>query len=221
MKNANRINWRESLSQVPRWIKESALVNACFLVVFAGANFLTGLHAWRIPIHFPWEGSIPFVPQASLVYLSIAPTMTLVAYSLKGKHSELVHFRTVLVVEILVAGMFFLLVPAELAPGFARSAPSPWSALVVAASTVGMRYNLFPSLHVAFSWTTAWHGSRGRSMTIGIALFLWAGLVTVSTLVLHLHHVLDLAGGILLAGIVEYRYRPTLICPPITPSRQV
>lgn len=207
--------------QIPRWVQESLLVNVCFLLVFAGTNFLTGLHDWRVPIHFSWEGSIPFVPQASLFYLSIGPAMTLIAFSLRGNTTALVRFRKVLVMEILLAGVGFLLLPAALAPGFARSAEPPWSALVAASTTVGMRYNLFPSLHVAFSWSTAWHGSQGRSPALRSTLLLWAGLVTASTLALHLHHVLDLAGGILLAGIVEYRYRPTLTCPPNTPSQPV
>ncbi len=190
----------------------------CFLLVFAGANHITGLHGWRVPIHFSWEGVLPFLPQASLVYLTIGPTMGGVAFSLRNDPTALVHFRKVLVAEILIAGAFFLMLPAELAPGFARSAPPPWSFWVAASATIGMRYNLFPSLHVAFALSTAWHGSTDRSRAIRGLLFLWAGLVMVSTLVLHLHHVLDLAGGLLLAGMIEYRYRPTLTCPQTTPS---
>lgn len=194
-------------------------VTFCFLVVFAGADFLTGLHGWRVPIHFSWERGIPFLPQASLLYLTIGPTMAGVAFSLREDAFALIHFRKVLVVETLVAGAFFLFLPAELAPGFARSASPPWSFWVAASAAMGMRYNLFPSLHVAFALSTAWHGSRGRSRAIRGLLFLWAGLVMVSTLVLHLHHVLDLAGGLLLAVMIEYRYRPTLTCPQTTPSQ--
>lgn len=206
------------LNRLPRWIQESVWVTSCFLVVFAGANFLTGLHGWRVPIHFSWEGKIPFLPQASLLYLTIGPTMAGVAFSLRQDASALIHFRRVLVAETLAAGAFFLLLPAELAPGFARSAPPPWSFWVAASAAMGMRYNLFPSLHVAFALSTAWHGSTRRSRMIRGLLFLWAGLVMVSTLVLHLHHVLDLAGGLLLAGMIEYRYRPILTCPQTAPS---
>lgn len=206
------------LNRLPLWLRESVWVTFCFLVVFAGANFLTGLHEWRIPIHFSWESRLPFLPQASLLYLTIGPTMGGIAYSLRTDPAALVHFRRVLVAETLVAGAFFLFLPAELAPGFARSAPPPWSFWVAASAAMGMRYNLFPSLHVAFALSAAWHGSMGRSKAIRGLLFLWAGLVMVSTLVLHLHHVLDLAGGLLLAGMIEYRYRPTLTCPPTTPS---
>ncbi len=204
---------------IPLWLQESVWVTLCFILVFAGTNFLTGLHEWRIPIHFSWEAGLPFLPQASLLYLTIGPTMGGVAFSLREDPFALVHFRKVLVAEILIAGAFFLLLPAELAPGFARSAPPPWSFLVTASATIGMHYNLFPSLHVAFALSTAWHGARGKSWAIGVLLFLWAGLVMISTLVLHLHHVLDLAGGLLLAGMIEYRCRPSLTCPQIPPSQ--
>lgn len=199
---------------IPRWLREALLVACCFAVVYGGANLLAGLHGWRIQVHGAWELGLPFRPEFAPVYLSISPVMVLVAFLLRQDPEALRRLRRVLVAEILVAGLCFLLLPAELAPGFARPAPVPWTAWLAACAAVGLRYNLFPSLHVAFAVTTAWHAPRRARA----GLFLWAVLVAAATLLLHLHHVLDVAGGLLLAWVVENRSRPRPPCPPLPPS---
>lgn len=201
--------------RIPPWLRESLTVGVCFGIVFVGGNTITGLHGLRVPLHFPWELNLPFRPEAAPIYLSISPVMTLVAFSLRKDPAALVRLRRVFVAEILVAGAFFLLLPAELATGFARSAPAPWTAWGEACAVVGLRYNLFPSLHVAFAVSTAWNATRKARPW----LLLWAGLVAAATLLLHLHHVLDVLGGVLLAWIVENRIRSFPPCPPPNPSQ--
>jgi membrane-associated phospholipid phosphatase len=63
-----------------------------------------------------------------------------------------------------------------------------------------VRYNCFPSLHVAQSFLAAfacWRVHRG----VGGAAFVWATLVGVSTLFTKQHYFLDVASGALLAYV--------------------
>ena len=192
------------MKRLPLWIRESLLVAGCFALVYGGANALAGLHAWRIAVHLPWEARIPFIPAFAPVYLSISPMMTIVAYLLRRDADGVRRFRRVLVAEILIAGVFFVVIPADLGPGFPQEATPPWKGWMEACRQVGLAHNLLPSLHVAFAASTAWHAPRAWRPW----LMLWAFLVLLATLLLHLHHLLDVAGGILLALIVENRTSP-------------
>ena len=107
-----------------------------------------------------------------------------------------------LTVETLVAGVFFLTLPlmqaypARVATGFGGS-------IFRFADRLNMDYNEFPSLHIAFAVTAAIVFGR-RCGPLGRALCSqWILSVAVSTLFLHEHHLLDLAGGLALglAGV--------------------
>ena len=68
--------------------------------------------------------------------------------------------------------------------------------------------NTFPSGHVTFSWVMFWgvfHSTAART-TIGLKslAFLWAFGVSLSTLVLKQHYVVDVISGIFLATTTFY-----------------
>jgi membrane-associated phospholipid phosphatase len=122
-----------------------------------------------------------------------------------------------------VAGISFLLFPAELA--YPRHDPGAWSGFFAIARAMALPYNLVPSLHVAMSWIclAAYSAHCGVA---GKALFAtWAAAIALSTLLTHQHHLLDVATGIALAvagkRFIYDRRRARLLDmqrPPASPS---
>jgi membrane-associated phospholipid phosphatase len=63
-----------------------------------------------------------------------------------------------------------------------------------------VRYNCFPSLHVAQCFLAAFAVHRVHR-GVGMVAVLWAFLVGVSTVYTKQHYVLDVVGGIVLASV--------------------
>ena len=102
----------------------------------------------------------------------------------------------------LTAAPVFLLLPFEAAyPEPTASELGPWRTLYELADDANLRFNSCPSLHVAWSIVCidVFAGKAGR---VGkVLLWLWGAGLMLSTLLLHQHHLADVAGGLLLALI--------------------
>jgi len=61
-------------------------------------------------------------------------------------------------------------------------------------------YNCFPSLHVGFSMTAGLWTYYADKTKFGLAVLIWAILVSVSVLFVKEHYIADLLGGAILAG---------------------
>jgi hypothetical protein len=119
-----------------------------WVVVYHGADAITGAHGFRVRLHFDSELAIPFVPSALLVYHSLNLVFLPAPFILRSREE----FQTLalsLAVVTLVAGIGFLLVPGEVA--YAPADPGAWASLYDFSRRIVLRYNLFPSLHVAMS----------------------------------------------------------------------
>jgi hypothetical protein len=148
--------------------------------------------------------ALPFVPAAAPIYLSVAFVLALAPFVLQTRR-EFVPFFVMLTAEVLIAGLIFLIVPVE--QGFRERISG--STLFRIADALNLEYNEIPSLHAAFAVTAALVFGK-RCGPLGKSLFwIWAAAVLVSALLMHEHHVLDLAAGAALGfvtvGVVEYR----------------
>lgn len=146
------------------------------------------------------DHSLPVEPVWSFVYLSLFLAALLPAFVV---HQQELVRRTVnayLAVWI-VAYVFFVAYPTigpRPAGHIIGDEFSAWMLRSIYASDV--RYNCFPSLHVAQCFLAALvcaHIHRG----VGIVAGLWAALVGISTLYTKQHYVLDVISGALLAYI--------------------
>jgi membrane-associated phospholipid phosphatase len=172
-------------------------VTLWWIVVYHGADWLTGMRSQRVRIHLDAELAMPFVPQFILAYLSMDLVFVPAPLILRSRR-ELEALALSLMAATALAGVCFLLIPAELAyPDFDAGA---WSGLFRFARTVALTYNLVPSLHVAMSciclaaYATRC-GSAGKAL-----LGAWAVAIVLSTLVTHQHHLLDVVSGLALAA---------------------
>jgi len=176
-----------------------------FESTYFATNHLTELHGTRLQLHSSLELAIPFVPSMALVYLSLNVMLALTPFMLRTWR-EIVPLCLVMTGETVICAVFFLLLPVDL--GYAAHGDSgAWGRFCDGVSTVSLRYNNLPSLHVAFAFTAAM-AFGARCGPTGRRLFLiWAGSIAASTLLIHEHHVVDVAAGIILALAMRGVYR--------------
>ncbi|MBI1784927.1 phosphatase PAP2 family protein [Candidatus Sumerlaeota bacterium] len=175
----------------------SAAYGAIFLLVYGGADILTDHYAHRGAIYFGFEPAIPFVPPMVLAYLSINVLLGIAPFVFR-RWDEMMPLFLALTAETVLAGFLFLVLPLRCVY------PEPtlsgvWGMLYRVADAVNLRHNEFPSLHVALTVTAAWaYGTRCKT-TGQTLLSLWAGSIVASTVLIHAHHLVDVAGGLALA----------------------
>lgn len=181
-------------------------VGALFAAVFVGAEWITRLHGWRLRLVLPGETEVPLVPAWTWMYCSVYLPILGAPLVLRSS-SELQRLARVLTGVIVVAGIAFLLVPAELAYAPATLEDAGATATLFRwADALNLDHELFPSLHVAFSATCLGVFSLRALPVVQVVLGTWAGLVGVSTVLTHQHHVVDVLAGWVLAAVAVRRY---------------
>lgn len=88
--------------------------------------------------------------------------------------------------------------------------------LFVAIHTFDKPHNLFPSMHVAFAFILRWTYHRHVRGLPRLLFHGWFLCVSLSTILVHQHHLVDLAGGLALAILCCY-----LITEDACPTAQV
>jgi membrane-associated phospholipid phosphatase len=178
-------------------------VAAWFELVYAGANFVTAQHHYRVRVHFPAELRIRFMPATVLAYVSIYPLFWSAPFILRSRR-ELRSLAVALAVVIGVAGLFFLALPAR-----SVFPPLPdmgaWTGLVRGTKWVALENNLMPSLHVALTVVCVAVYARQAKSVAKVLLWLWAATIAASTLFLHQHYVADVITGFAL-GLAGVRW---------------
>ena len=177
-----------------------SLVNAIwFAVVYGGADSLTARRSFRVPVHCTAELRIPFVPGMTLVYMSLYLLFLLAPFVLRTRREFRKAVFTMAVV-IACGGIGFLLFPAQLVFAPPQEGElGAWAGLYHFADALNLTYNLLPSLHVAFAVACVAIFSPRASRTGKVLLWSWAVLIAASTVLIHQHHVLDVATGWVLA----------------------
>jgi membrane-associated phospholipid phosphatase len=194
-------SWFPGWRHLGRAVNLAIIVLIAFCVVYGGADYLSRGRT-LVKVHFDAELSIPFVPAMTLAYVSMYGLFVLAPFLLRTKR-ELRALAGALIASILVAGVCFLLWPAEAA------FPEPedlgiWAGLYHAADRINLRYNMVPSLHVALSIATVSILARRGARWFAAMLWNWGALISLSTLLMHQHHLLDVATGAVLGIAVDH-----------------
>ncbi len=197
-------DWRSAVvalparTELPLLIAMSAAFGAWFYGIYWLAYQYTGAVAERLRVDLAWEAAIPFWPWASVLYMTITPLLLLAPFVLRTART-LAPLFAALVLQVAIAGVAFVLFPAELgypAPVITGPAAVPFAVM----KAINLTYNLVPSLHVAFACTAAAVLARAGGPRWAFGLWLWGIAIVASTLVTHQHHVLDVAAGAALAA---------------------
>lgn len=178
-----------------------------FFAVYPTTNWITSLRPEPLHLYIRAELAVPFVPQFIWAYLSmyvlfLVPPFLLPAARMPALGKQLIG-------GTLMSGLLFLLLPAEL--GFARMLPAgaPYAGIFAAVFSIDHPYNLVPSLHVIFSTAIALACADASKAVVRVALHAWLIAIVASTILVHQHHVLDLASSFVLVFLLRRRYTVT------------
>lgn len=164
-----------------------------FALVYGGSDWLTAHRSLRVPIHLPIELSIPLIPSAVLIYMSIYVLFLIGPFIVRDRREFAALIRA-LALATLMGGVGFLLVPSRAA--FADPGDlGIWASLFHFADRLNLDYNMVPSLHVGLSVCCIAAFARLASPPGRILLWTWAAAIALSTLLTHQHHVVDVVTG--------------------------
>lgn len=181
------------------WIKFQLSFFALFFPIYLGAAWLTDLDE-AFPLYWQWETRIPLVDWMVLPYLALYPIFVLPLFHLSARQYAGLTRQSVF--TLLVAGLTFLLLPAQL--GFPATVPDgPFAPFLQLVKSVDTPYNLVPSLHVAFTALLLLVCAQFSPPRLGGIYIGLLALVSVSTLFVHQHHVIDILAGIALALVAR------------------
>ena len=183
----------------------SAGLSILFLVVYSGCNWITARRPGVGTFYFEWERGIPFVPFMILPYMSI-DLFFVAAPFLCRTERELRTFSQRVICAIVVAGVCFLLFPLRFA--FPRPHADGWlGAIFDWFRGMDSPHNLLPSLHAALMLILLDVYFRHSRGLIRIAIIAWFSLIAVSPVLTYQHHVVDIAGGFVLAACCFWLFR--------------
>ena len=158
----------------------------------------------------PLDKAIPFMPEFVWIYQSLLPVIAVTMVLLvKSKRLFFNTFWACLAATFIIH-VFWISFPSfyprpELIPeGISE-------ALVQFSYDIDNSSNTFPSGHVAFAWIMFFgvRGSQKAKEVQGLArlYLLWAIGVSLSTLAIKMHYVVDIVGGIAVASFCFYTMR--------------
>lgn len=180
-------------------------VGVAFFAVYPTTNWLASRRETHAALYFDAELVLPFIPEAIWLYLSMYILFALPPFFLAP--AGLRRLGRELIVGTLISGAVFVALPAKL--GFARMLPEdePYRSLYAGLFQVDHPFNLVPSLHVVYMTAITLAIARNTNAYWRAAAYGWLGMVVVSTVLTHQHHLLDVAAGLLLALIATAIYR--------------
>jgi membrane-associated phospholipid phosphatase len=189
-----------------------------FVLIYGGADYLTGLHGFRVPLHLSFELDLPFVPAMIVFYNSLHFVYLMTGFVLRTRQE----IRAIVIVWFcvtLIGGFIFLLLPAEDAyPTPTDAELGPWRGMFRPADRANLHYNSCPSLHVAWAIVGVDIFARRAQVVGKTLLWIWGVCMMVSTVLLHQHHLVDVLGGFSLAllatRILYPRVRDGRVFPP-------
>lgn len=188
------------LQRLKSFLWWALLVGIAFFGIYPTTNWLTGLRNAHHAIYWPGELQIPFVSEFIWVYLSMYLLFTLPPFFLDPPALKRLGVR--LIVATVISGAIFLAFPAKL--GFARVVPNAalYRDLYATLFSLDQPFNLMPSLHVVYSSLIALAIMRSAGAYSRGIISIWLIVIVSSTVLVHQHHLADVAAALLLtAGV--------------------
>lgn len=197
----------------------SLYLSGLFIAVYGATNWLTSLRSDVGTWYFDWERNIPFVPWLIVPYMSI-DLFYAAAPFLCADLPELRALRRRMTLAILVSGAFFLVLPLRFA--FPRPETTDWTGPIFRfLHGFDRPYNMFPSLHIAIRTILADSYGRHSRGLVRVLSHIWFSLIGLSTVLTYQHHVIDVAGGFVLALFCYYLIPERKDRQPVTSNPRI
>jgi membrane-associated phospholipid phosphatase len=168
---------------------------------------LSDMRAVRYPLYFAWESKIVFREWALPLYFSLDIAVILFPFLFKSWRDAIAPVGTLLA-QTAIAALFFVLVPID--PGYETTGVwGPYFYDYFGVENLS-RWNHAPSLHVSYVFTMAWLIGKRYNNTMLVTSLTWAVAVSISTMLVHEHHLLCVLSGFALFVFTMVSVYPAL-----------
>ncbi len=189
-----------------------AVVLSSFILIYYTTNSYAASCQERYHMYASWELQIPLVPQMIIIYLGYVGIFGVVPFVFKTPNAIKALALSMLTM-LLTSGLIFVLFPGNL--GYTRQANSTeYGFLFSLLYAIDKPHNLFPSLHVSFAFLCALgmiHQTKQKWFHVFMKI--WFALVCLSVVLVHQHHLFDIALGMLLSWVVHRKVYLGTISP--------
>jgi len=177
-------------------------IGVLFFMLYPLSNWFTAQREDIYHLYLSSELAIPFIPEFIWIYSSFYLLFILPPFFLDEQ--RLVRLGKVLVWGTVLSALLFLLFPAEL--GFERVVPEGvYAHLYETLFSIDHPHNMAPSLHVIYSAAIIYAVFEAtRSLWVRVAVTLWLFLISLSTLFVHQHHLIDVVLGLVIVFLLYY-----------------
>lgn len=179
-----------------------------YIVIIAIFNLLTyfGIQGLitsnTIDLLTPFDQAIPLVPEFIWIYNSLIPVLLASCVFLLRTKKVFWTTCVAFLVATVVLDVFYVVMPSFYPrESFEIANASTW--FLNLTREIDGSNNTFPSGHVALSWLLFWATSNSTTLKnkkkIKLVFGLWAFAISLSTLTLKQHYIVDVIGGFVLA----------------------
>ncbi len=199
--------WRmPSAGALRTYLSYALIVALLFVIGYGGANWLAAQRATHLKLFFDAELAIPLLPAMIWIYLSINLLFVLPVFRLDTEELRLLGRR--MIAATVAATLIFLAMPTTI--GFARlDTANDGHAIFQLLYALDHPFNSVPSLHVAYSTLILTALARNGRWLLKATLATWLALIMASTVLIHQHHMLDIASALLLVALICLALPPT------------
>lgn len=176
-------------------------VGIAFFTIYPVCNWLSSKRDHVYHLYMQSELAIPLIPQFMWIYVSLYAIFILPPLFLKEQ--ALSKLGKEIILGTLISGMIFLLFPSVL--GFERVVPSAhYKELFETIFALDLPHNMAPSLHIVYSGAillAIFQASKKKGIKVFVTL--WLLLISLSTLFVHQHHLIDIVLGYILVILLN------------------
>ena len=199
MMTQTKISWPDSV----RWrafLKFMALFYLFFFPFYFGAGHIAAHTRDTFGLYWAWERDIPLIPWMIWPYMTLFSLFLLPLFQMSAEQIAVLSRQST--ATLVIAGATFLLVPTHLgfAPALKEELHQPLFGLLTMVDTP---HNLVPSLHVAFSALILLGCAAQTSPFLARSYRFWLLIMSVSTVLVHQHHIFDVVSGLALALLMR------------------
>lgn len=161
------------------------------------------------------DEKIPFIPSFIWVYHTLLPVTILTAILLFQRRDVFLGLIFAFVFSSTILCAFYIFLPSFYPRELFVDTTTISGWLIEITRSIDGPHNTFPSGHVTFAWLLVFFASLSqytqKNRWIKLVYFLWAILVSISTLTLKQHFVVDVVSGMALATLSYYLGRKIFV----------
>jgi membrane-associated phospholipid phosphatase len=176
------------------------------LVTYFGIQFFITVNEYDLLTQF--DLNIPFIPEFVWIYHTLVPVIVLTMLVLVQKKELFLSAMGAFAIATLALSIFYIAFPSFYPRESFHVSAGASGFLLEMTRLIDGAHNTFPSSHVTFAWLLTFLISLTncvkKNKLIYLAFFAWATLISISTVVLKQHYVIDVFSGMALAAICYF-----------------